>query len=185
MSAERRVGGEEDAALVLQPLEGVEAAVARAVAVRPVVVTGREDRRLVQRIEVGEPLRLDRRLHGVLAGRRRRRARRRVPGFEIAVVDGERNIWLFMSSSRFGTPFVACVSEYGMSPHSPIAYWNVLSLPLPMPATANPAAVADTTSAANSTSTSLGRDMLPPRSNDPASLSRRAPRVGSAPASMW
>ena len=30
--------------------------------------------------------------------------------------------WLFMSAIRFGTPVVAWMSEYGRSPHSPIAY---------------------------------------------------------------
>src|SRR5436190_1658273 len=57
-----------------------------------------------------------------------------------------------------------------MSPQRPIAYSNVLSLPLPLPATAIPAATAPAATVASKTSTSLRDDMLPPQSDDRPSL---------------
>src|SRR4029079_12418320 len=64
-------------------------------------------------------------------------------------------------------------------------YSNVLLLPLPLPATAMPAAIAPIANAASSTETTLCRDMLPPPVEiDRGSLSCRHGGVGFSLASV-
>ena len=75
-------------ALVLQPLELVVGAVGGAIAVRPVVVARREERRLLERVEVPERLRVK----GVATGRGRRRAGCPAPGLQVAVMNRERDV---------------------------------------------------------------------------------------------
>jgi hypothetical protein len=68
MLPERKRIAEEHRALVVEALERVEAAVLGAVAVRPIVVAGREHGRRPQRVEIGKALEIQ----GVGAGRGRR-----------------------------------------------------------------------------------------------------------------
>src|SRR6476620_1475689 len=51
-----------------------------------------------------------------------------------------------MSAIRLGMPGSACTEEYGRSPHRPIAYLKLLSLPASLPAIAIPAATTATAS---------------------------------------
>src|SRR5262245_5312718 len=62
---------------------------------------------------------------------------------------------LFMSAIRFGTPVWACVSEYGKSPQSPIAYSKVFLFVSPFEPTAMPVTSAAAASAARMESSGL------------------------------
>src|SRR3954454_9780376 len=66
-----------------------------------------------------------------------------------------------MSAIRLGMPGSACNEEYGRSPHSPIAYLKLLSLPASLPATAIPAATTATASAESPTARVFRIDLPP------------------------
>src|SRR3954463_11111955 len=93
-----------------------------------------------------------------------------------------------MSAIRLGTPRSACTEEYGRSPHSPIAYLKLLSLPASLPATAIPAATTATASTESPIARMFRIDLpprfrAPPRNggrrNLPASLRPRRVDVGN------
>src|SRR5260370_21557857 len=88
MLPERKRSAEENQALVVEAFERRESSVRRTVAVRPVVVTRREDGRRLQRIEITEGLVIQ----GVAASCGRDRVGSRVACLQIPIVGGEREV---------------------------------------------------------------------------------------------
>jgi len=88
--SQRKIGAEEELPLMVEPFARRERAVGRSIAVRPLVITGDEYGRRVQRVEIPERLHVK----SITADGGRRRARGRTNTPQVRLLNCEAAYWI-------------------------------------------------------------------------------------------